>query len=241
MGGPDTGGTNRRTGRDANRDLPAHRPPGHLATARLGTDQTGTVVWRWDRDAFGTGAANDDPDGDSQVTVVNLRFPGQYYDSETGLHYNYFRYYDPKTGRYITADPLGLIEGEDLNLYRYVENNPVNFIDPFGLYRITPTGGQPPDTTTHNAMLCFDNCAGREVTVTGATEGGHSPGSAHETGQACDVGTNSNPWLDRETAERCFSECFNPSGSYGQQEHNHYHFQTRPGQNGSTGFAPGIR
>ncbi len=60
------------------------------------------------------------------------RFPGQYYDNETGLHYNWHRYYDPETGRYITADPIGL-DGGDINLYIYVWNNPTNWIDPWGL------------------------------------------------------------------------------------------------------------
>jgi RHS repeat-associated protein len=57
--------------------------------------------------------------------------PGQYYDQETGLHYNYFRYYNPQTGRYVTPDPIGLEGG--INLFAYVENNPVNLIDPYGL------------------------------------------------------------------------------------------------------------
>jgi RHS repeat-associated protein len=102
-----------------------------LGTPRRATDSNGAVVWSWDSDAFGTAADNDDPDGDGVATVINLRFPGQYYDAETGLHYNYFRYYDPSTGRYITSDPIGLIAG--LNTYGYVAGNPVNFSDPLGL------------------------------------------------------------------------------------------------------------
>jgi len=101
----------------------------HLNTPRTGTDSNGTIVWRWEGGAFGGDSA--DVDGDGQKTVVNFRFPGQYYDGESGLHYNYFRYYDPATGRYITSDPIGLAGG--LNTYGYVGGNPVNRIDPLGL------------------------------------------------------------------------------------------------------------
>jgi RHS repeat-associated protein len=88
-------------------------------------------VWRWDSDPFGKMAANEDPDGDGTAFVFNLRFAGQYYDKETRLHYNYFRYYDPSTGRYITSDPIGLAGG--LNIYGYVGGNPIMREDFLGL------------------------------------------------------------------------------------------------------------
>ncbi len=103
----------------------------HLGTPRAATDQTGRLVWTWISDPFGATAANDDPDGDGTTFTLNLRFPGQYFDTETGLHYNYFRYYDPATGRYVTSDPIGLAGG--LNTYGYVGGNPVGGMDVFGL------------------------------------------------------------------------------------------------------------
>ena len=83
----------------------------HLDTPRAITDSSGTVVWRWESDAFGVGAVDEDPDGDSNGFTFNLRFPGQYFDRESGLHYNWNRYYDPGLGRYITSDPIGLAGG----------------------------------------------------------------------------------------------------------------------------------
>ncbi len=103
----------------------------HLATPRVGTDANGAVVWRWEGEAFGATLADEDPDADGTLTTVNLRFPGQYYDQETGLHYNWNRYYDPRIGRYITSDPIGLQGG--LNTYLYVNANPGRFVDPDGL------------------------------------------------------------------------------------------------------------
>jgi RHS repeat-associated protein len=57
--------------------------------------------------------------------------PGQYFDEETGLHYNYFRDYDPLTGRYVHSDPIGLEGG--LNPYLYAEGDPLRYSDPLGL------------------------------------------------------------------------------------------------------------
>jgi RHS repeat-associated protein len=84
------------------------------------------VVWEADYKPFGEAGVN----GKSTV-VNNFRFAGQYYDEETGLHYNWHRYYDPKNGRYLTPDPIGLLGG--INPYVYTLNNPINAIDPFGL------------------------------------------------------------------------------------------------------------
>lgn len=103
----------------------------HLYTPRLASSSEGAVVWRWRSDAYGVGLAEDDVDGDTVKTEVNLRFPGQYFDAETELHYNWHRYYEPQTGRYISSDPIGLAGG--FNTYAYVENNPLRWIDSNGL------------------------------------------------------------------------------------------------------------
>ena len=72
-----------------------------------------------------------------RLGTKNLRFPGQYYDQETGLHYNFFRDYDPSTGRYVESDPIGLDGG--LNTYVYIDNQPLSYIDPLGLVHWTGT------------------------------------------------------------------------------------------------------
>jgi RHS repeat-associated protein len=69
-------------------------------------------------------------DGDGQAFTLNLRFPGQYFDEETGTHYNYFRDYDPGVGRYVQSDPIGLAGG--LNTYGYAYQNPLVNFDPDG-------------------------------------------------------------------------------------------------------------
>ena len=79
----------------------------HLGTPQKVMDESGTVVWSADYEPF----------GDTSITTAAMtnpfRFPGQYFDSETGFHYNYHRYYDPKTGRYLTPDPIGLVDDKN--------------------------------------------------------------------------------------------------------------------------------
>ncbi len=103
----------------------------HLNTVRALQNAAGVTVWRWESDPFGAALPDEDPDGNGIATVFPLRFPGQYYDAETGTHYNYHRDYDPQMGRYTQVDPLGVAGG--LNVYAYVGNDPVRMIDPLGL------------------------------------------------------------------------------------------------------------
>ena len=105
----------------------------HLGTPRVATNEANVVVWRNPptTEPFGMALPEEDPDGDGKPTTVNLRFPGQYFDRETQLHYNYYRDYDPGVGRYVQPDPIGLAGG--LNLYTYVRGNPLTYVDPDGL------------------------------------------------------------------------------------------------------------
>jgi len=108
----------------------------HLGTPQALTDINGTVVWTMSQTPFGIATVNEDPDGDGIKVRNNFRFPGQYYDSETGLNYNYQRTYDPAVGRYTQSDPIGLNGG--MNPFGYVNGNPVTGGDPSGL--VTWTG-----------------------------------------------------------------------------------------------------
>jgi RHS repeat-associated protein len=126
------------------------------------TDSSGTVVW----------AADYKPFGEATITVStitnNLRFPGQYFDAETGLHQNGYRDYN-LNGRYIEADPIasGIIKlfrsepqinirlfrpglPNDLNLYAYASNNSLRFTDPLGL------DSEPEDCTKTRYRACKD-------------------------------------------------------------------------------------
>lgn len=102
-----------------------------LDTPRAVTDSTQAVVWQWNSDPYGNGQ----PTGSLSY---NLRFPGQYYDAETGHSYNGFRDYDSETGRYLESDLIGIRGG--VNTYTYVLGNPLRFVDPRGLDFPCPTG-----------------------------------------------------------------------------------------------------
>ena len=98
--------------------------PDHLGAPWVIANAAGNAVWSWARGPFGSGL----PTGS---LTYNLRLPGQYYDKETGLHYNYHRDYDPNLGRYIQSDPIGLAGG--VNTYAYAGGDPVSKLDFLGL------------------------------------------------------------------------------------------------------------
>ncbi len=146
----------------------------HLGTTQTITDAQQNILWRAHYSPFGVASLEEDVDGDGNHLRFNLRFPGQYFDSETGQVYNWHRYYDPYTGRYITSDPLGLIDGP--NTYAYVINNPVNNIDPTGLANgdIIPeeavermgTGDHlvfPEETNNAQYNACMTRCKKKEL------------------------------------------------------------------------------
>ena len=100
----------------------------HLNTPRAILGAANALVWKWDSDAFGSTAANENPSALGAFNY-NLRLPGQYYDKETANHYNYFRdNYNPKIGRYMQSDPIELAGG--INTYAYVDSNPLRWRDP---------------------------------------------------------------------------------------------------------------
>ena len=136
--------------------------PDHLGTPRIVTDDKNKTIWQNDPlgEPFGATAPDEDPDGDKIKFTLNLRFPGQYFDQETGAHYNYFRdNYLPEVGRYGQGDPIGLNGG--LNTYVYVNGNPVSLTDPQGLmgYGGVPAGyGLTSSTNNSKAATCQRDC-----------------------------------------------------------------------------------
>jgi RHS repeat-associated protein len=107
----------------------------------MATDKQGKVIWQAEYDAWGKvipatlREERGNPNQSNQANTFNLalRLPGQWQDQATGLHYNYQRDYNPETGRYLTPDPLGFPDGADP--YAYVNNDPLNKLDPLGLYQ----------------------------------------------------------------------------------------------------------
>jgi RHS repeat-associated protein len=103
-------------------------------------DNAGDITWQARSTLWG-----ELPNARSVQAETPLRFPGQYFDRETGLHYNYQRYYDPELGRYNSDDPLGLAPAPNPRTY---VTNPTRYVDPLGLTP-APGGSHGPGTGNH--------------------------------------------------------------------------------------------
>ncbi len=199
----------------------------HLNTPRRASDARGVLVWQWISDAYGSSAPEEDPDQDGRPTTIHLRFPGQYFDVESGLHYNWNRYYDPQVGRYTQPDPIGLAGG--INTYAYVEGNPVSYSDPLGLKtfmctkplhglgakwgpRMYPENRWNPSPAYHQ-FLCVKDATGK-VTCGGQDRSGSafvpgSPGRPSDDSWPTEGNGSCEPKDDRDCVDQCVVEAVN--------------------------------
>ena len=142
---------------------PAPPPSGQGIQPITPPQPSGTTVWRWalnqstatGSNAFGAQAANEDPDGNGALVKFDLRFPGQQWDAAVGLHYNYFRDYEPGTGRYVESDPIGL--GGGLSTFGYANANALQYIDDLGLDATATLVFPRPMPLPSLAAVCLSN------------------------------------------------------------------------------------
>ena len=127
-----------RVDREDGRETAVYYHNDHLGTPQFCTDDDSNIVWRFDGDSYGFQPT---PDGDD---FQNFRLPGQYFDEETGLHYNRFRYYDPASGRYLQPDPIDSLT--NANRFNY-PLDPLGEIDPLGLMALLVLNADPGDKT----------------------------------------------------------------------------------------------
>jgi RHS repeat-associated protein len=209
----------------------------HLGSPRLVIDiANGAVVERIDYDEWGNVTYDMTPG------FQPFGFAGGLWDRNTGLVRFGARDYDPSVGRWTNKDPIRF-NGGDTNLYVYVEDDPVNSTDPFGLIRYNrpPPYTVPPTGPTLQALQCLESCLqstggdpALNLLVTGGAEkSGHSRNSHHYKGQACDVaGPNFNK-VNHYDIMACASGCGFGAGQFerfpGNPNRDHWHFQLTPG------------
>lgn len=129
-------------------------------------DEEGHSVWALEMDDFGKPLSQQ-----GESALCPFRFPGQYYDVETGLHYNRYRYYDPNTGGFISRDRIGIEGG--INLYGYV-NNPVSWFDYFGLHEVLAWLDGEPVTNSKGGHSWYSDWGSSKAPFNGYGAQGHS-------------------------------------------------------------------
>ncbi len=182
----------------------------HLATPQKLTDSTGAVSWAMESNAFGETTIK------TQTTTNNLRFPGQYADSEIGLNQNYFRDYAPSLGRYIETDPIGLRGG--LTTFLYSKNQPLSFYDKYGMRPCPDT-----ETCINACVKFYNDCTdGFDNAVTECRKVSEEEGENSINKEACialkkkifctQIAGGYGYFLCSFTTGLCMSLCLLPSG-----------------------------
>ena len=155
----------------------------HLSTPQRLIDEAGTISWEATYEAFGAATIT------TETITQNHRFPGQYFDQESGLYYNWNRYYDPAIGRYVTSDPIGL--GGGLNTFGYVGGNPLYSSDPYGLFSVADLPTLPQSVVDFSAgfgdSLSFGATAGFR-NLAGIDGGVDKCSSAYNAGEYTQIG-----------------------------------------------------
>lgn len=144
-------------GADTNNSTLVWLHTNHLGAPEAATDAQGQLVWQAHYEPFGAAHIAQARGHNASALTIHLRLPGQYFDAETGLHYNRQRYYDPQAGQYLSPDPLGHPDGP--NPYAYVGHNPLGFVDPDGLVLFafdgTNSSNPPAENNTYSNVYKF--------------------------------------------------------------------------------------
>ncbi|WP_208790030.1 RHS repeat domain-containing protein, partial [Actinobacillus vicugnae] len=174
------------------------------------TDSQGNIIWKGNYYAWGQLK----PSRENHTAHQPFRLQNQYFDKETGLHYNFFRFYDPILGRFVNQDPIGLDGGE--NLYLFARNTQ-HWVDPLGLatYMCTRRLGQPSGTSAppifNHTYLCTGNnsanmyCSSTTQKIFGKPEDSWKPTDSRPTTMKEDSFSINH--CDKVSKDQCVEEC----------------------------------